>query len=505
VFSRILIIGLLVLSGARTANADASTVLVLPFENLSDRNLDWIGEGIAERIVERLDSQPRLQVFSRDARLVLYDRFGIPPNSAISRATGLKLAWEAGADIIVSGTFTATAEALDVEARIVDVALFRSFPPGKFRGKPGDILPLTNSLAFDLLRKLLPATAALEANNDTNDTMDTPAIGSAFESYIRGMLNPDPQKQSDFFEEAVRLRPQYPDAIFQLGRLLHAERRFTESNTWLQRLGATGPDPVQSQFIIVLNHIYLSEYDPAIRILASLPETYNVLIARGVALANQADQSGMLAALDVWKRAAEMNPLCSEAFFNIGYVSLIKGNLSEAVNRLDQFLKLQGRDAEALFLLARVYERLGRSEESQRTMSQAVRLSQRVDRWWNQPLPKLERLRTAADLPSVEWTPARLARRAKGQDVDQWVESVQKLVDSELYGEALGQLQEMTRVFPVSSDAHLLKAQIYFRQRDYDRAVEEINATLRLEPGDTAALKLKKDLEDQSPSLRNHP
>jgi tetratricopeptide (TPR) repeat protein len=164
---------------------------------------------------------------------------------------------------------------------------------------------------------------------------------------------------------------------------------------------------------------------------------------------------------------------------------------------------LQGRDAEALFLLARVYERLGRIDDSQKTMSEAVRLSPRVERWRNQPLPKLERLRTSADLPSVEWTPSRLARRAKGQDVDLWVESVQKLVDSELYGEAMGQLQEITRVFPASSDAHLLKAQIYFRQRDYDRALEEVDATLRLEPGDTAALKLKKDLEVQSPTPRN--
>ena len=46
---------LVVLAGPVQARADSTTVLVFPFENASnDRTLDWIGEGVAELIIERL-------------------------------------------------------------------------------------------------------------------------------------------------------------------------------------------------------------------------------------------------------------------------------------------------------------------------------------------------------------------------------------------------------------------------------------------------------------------
>ena len=56
---RIFVYMALVLAVTGRASADSSTVLVFPFENLStDRTLDWIGEGIAELIVERLFAIP---------------------------------------------------------------------------------------------------------------------------------------------------------------------------------------------------------------------------------------------------------------------------------------------------------------------------------------------------------------------------------------------------------------------------------------------------------------
>ncbi len=65
-------------------------------------------------------------------------------------------------------------------------------------------------------------------------------------------------------------------------------------------------------------------------------------------------------------------------------------------------LSLRGRDSEALFLLGRTYEKLGRVEESQKLIAQATRLSQRVERWLNQPLPKLERFVTTTSFRTHE-------------------------------------------------------------------------------------------------------
>ena len=83
---RILIYTALALALTSTAHADSSTILVFPFENLSsDRTLDWIGEGISELIIQRLRPEPGVYIFSRDERVAIYDRVGIPETANISR------------------------------------------------------------------------------------------------------------------------------------------------------------------------------------------------------------------------------------------------------------------------------------------------------------------------------------------------------------------------------------------------------------------------------------
>src|SRR5687768_1701905 len=102
VLTRILICGVLavVLCTAVTPVFAATTnLLILPFENQTgDRNVDWLGEGMAELLIEGLDHNRDFYVFDREERLVAFDRIGIPPAVTISRATGLKIAWELGAD-----------------------------------------------------------------------------------------------------------------------------------------------------------------------------------------------------------------------------------------------------------------------------------------------------------------------------------------------------------------------------------------------------------------------
>ena len=96
-FRHILIVAILAVLGSAQVFADASSVLVFPFENQSgDRNLDWIGEGIAELIIERLTSEPGLYVMQREDRLTGFEKLGLPETATISRATAMKLGWIAG-------------------------------------------------------------------------------------------------------------------------------------------------------------------------------------------------------------------------------------------------------------------------------------------------------------------------------------------------------------------------------------------------------------------------
>ena len=444
------IYSVVVLLATTAAGAETRTVLVFPFENLSnDRSLDWIGEGIAELIVEKLQSEPGLYVFSRDERLAAYESTGIPENATISRATELKLGWDCGADWIITGRFSGTAEDFQIAARVVELEIAGASKETEAKGKLEDIIPLTNTVSFDLLRKISPGTPMLEEEYMARP----PTPRSAFENYIRGILSVDPQKRVEFLQTAVRLHPQYMAAMFQLGRTLYLERDLRTSNQWMEKV--SGPNRPQAQFTMGLNYFYIGDYTRSIVTFRELPQTYDVLLNLGSALSLRGDHAAAIAA---WRHAAETDPFGSDAFFNIGYASLEEGDLDAAVRNLGESLRLRGRDSEALFLLGSAYERQGRIDESQRLIAQAARLSQRVERWLTQPIPRLERLSTTASVTKSNeiWTGTRLARRARGQNMTSWLESIQNKIDANLYGEVIRELQDVIRVFPDSSEARSL-------------------------------------------------
>jgi tetratricopeptide (TPR) repeat protein/TolB-like protein len=442
------------------AHADSSTILVFPFENLSnDRTLDWIGEGISELIVERLRPEPGVYVFSRDERVAIYDRIGIPETANVSRATALKLGWDTGADNTITGTFSGTSENFHITARLVDMEAGASSEV-QVEGKLDEVIPLTMTLSLQLLKKIVPGTASLESDY----TARPPTPRSAFENYVRGVLNQDLQKRIELLQTAIRLYPQYSAALFQLGRAYHLQREFRMSNQWLQKLPDSTPDRSQVQFMIGLNFFYLGDYPHAITAFQYLPPIYDVLLNLGAAYSQKGDAAS---AMTAWKRAAMIDPLASDAFFNMGYLSFTRNDYDAAEKSLINSLKLRGRDSEALFLLGRTYEKLGRSDESQKLIAQATRLSQRVERWVTQPLPGLERFVTTTSFRTHEdtWNDKRLARRARGQGATVWLDAIQTDMDAHMFGEALRELRDVMRIFPDSTEARSLLDQVE-RQRN---------------------------------------
>jgi len=213
-----------------------------------------------------------------------------------------------------------------------------------------------------------------------------------------------------------------------------------------------------------LNYFYIGDYPRAIAAFQQLPQTYDVLMNLGAALSRKADDTAAIAA---WKRAAAVDPLASDPFFNIGYVSYLKGDIDAAEQNLFESLKLRGRDSEALFLLGRTYEKKTRPEDSRRLISQATRLSPRVERWVTQPLPRLERFSTATTFRGHDdvWNDQRLTRRARGQDLPSWLEIVQGDIDAYQFGDALRELRDVMRVFPDSAEARSLASEVD-RQRN---------------------------------------
>src|SRR5678816_1537093 len=110
---RIVILGVLFcigvpLSSAVGQNPSADVVMVLPFENTSNRpEYNWVGESFADSLSDLLN-KPGLVVVSRDEREVAYQRLRLPETVIPSRATAIKLARQAKATMIVIGSYSVT-------------------------------------------------------------------------------------------------------------------------------------------------------------------------------------------------------------------------------------------------------------------------------------------------------------------------------------------------------------------------------------------------------------
>jgi tetratricopeptide (TPR) repeat protein len=392
-----------------------TTVLVNAFDNQTgDRTLDWIGQGLAASIGERLSAQRGLYVFGLDERFAEYDRLGVPETVNVSRATAIRMAWEIGADALISGRFSGTYDEFQIHARILNLIDDTTGIEVTIHGKLDEVIPMASSLASQLSKQLIPGSVLPESDYATRP----PVPRSAFEAYVRGIMATDPQRRVELLQDAIRLSPQYRAALFELGRVRYLDSDYKASTELLNRIAANAPEYPQAQFMIAMNAYHLGEYAKAAEIFSALPPTYDVLVNRGASLAASGDT---VAALSAWRRAVEVDPSGTEAPFNMAYLAFSRNEWELASSRLAQFLQEHARDTEAVFLLGRAYDQLGRADESERMTGQALRLSPRLSRWLTQPVPNLVRVRTQFNATELRmsangvWNDARRSRRAAAQ------------------------------------------------------------------------------------------
>src|SRR3982750_1125622 len=114
-------------SVAVSAQKATDTVMVLPFENTSNRpEFNWVGESFALALSDLL-KVPALNVVSNSERKIIQQRLRIPLTTLPSLATSLKLARESGATLLIAGKYNIVpaqgdmAATLNVTTKIVRV------------------------------------------------------------------------------------------------------------------------------------------------------------------------------------------------------------------------------------------------------------------------------------------------------------------------------------------------------------------------------------------------
>ena len=486
------------------SQADDSTpgqgriLLVLPFDNLTNptaidaatvgataeateqTNLDWIREAVPEILNSRFTSAGYLPL-SREDRLYTLDHLGFPETFQPSRATELRLAQTLDANSIVFGSFAANGTKITFKARIVDVPGLHLSKEIFVSGEISQLLPLLNSLAWQLTRVLDPGFSVAE---ETFRAAGSKMRLDAFEQYVRGITERDVDERLRHLKKATELDPQFTTAWLAIGRLQFATQKYEDAAISFGRVTRGDPSELEAGFYRGLAQLFSGNYGHAEESFAAvarvlpLPEVVN---NEGVSLSRRGKD-----AVALYRQAIAADPNDPDYHFNLAVSLNRQGAKAEALAEMERCLKQRATDSEAR-ALAEAWggaDKLGPDKTA--ADAAAIEPLERIKRSYDGAAYR----QAALMLEQVETT--RLAALPAAQRAASLNRTAHDNLDRGLLLEAEREFQAALLADGNSAEAHAGLAQVRERAGDMDGARTEAHAALTARPTAEAYLVLAR-------------
>jgi len=499
---------------AQAPSTAGQTILIVPFDNESKApGLEWIGDSFPELLQARLDS-PTLYVLSRDDRIRAYDRLGIPLELHPSRATVYRVAEQLDVDYVLLGSYSFDGRDFVAKAQLLDMRRQHLLPPMSESDPLTGLIKIETALAWDVLRTLHPD---ISVARDAYISMASQARLDAFEHYIRGVVATSGADQIQQFREAVRLNPNYPEALLHLGKAYYHERQYEQAVLWLVRVPETHPLAREVNFYLGLaaySHGDFARAETAFDFVAArlpLAEVYNNL---GVVTSHRDRKT----ALDYFRKAVDDDPSDSDYHFNLALELYRSGDAAGAARQLHDTVNLWPEDNEAKALLETI------SAQSNPPMLPSVNAGSKLP---------AQRIRTTYDESSFRQlalgiesaAEQRLSKSDVRTHAQFHADRGHELLQQGFIAEAEREFREAISLNVANADAHaglasvleanndaagarleaeqalrlrqfaeplLVLARLDLRDNKVEAASEDVDRALKLEPTNNAALALKR-------------
>ena len=533
-----LILVVLFCVGSLQAQRATDVVMVLPFENTSDKSeFNWVGESFALSLSELL-KVPALHVVSNSERKIIQQRLRIPLTNLPSLATSLKLARESGATLLVSGKYNIvpaqadTAATLNLTAKIIRVNEGR-FLSEVLDGRQvqrdiilndalGNLQTMQGQVAYQILYqrdKALP----FSQNQLIESANKVPA--RAFEAYIKGLLTPAAEARENYFRNALRLyadvTPEgtFADAALELGHLYLGQRKFAEAVDSFERVVSANQrckevaknenkiaqcndeSFAEASFYIGLIKWQQSNYEQALAVLRPLAEdlkltsVYNTLGAIAVQASraekkNEAKSAALLnEGMELLKRAAESAPEDLNVRFNYGLALFLHGDSVESAAQLRPLIASRPTDGETYYVLSKALLQIN-DPTAAAVDNQARTFLTMANRYANLEKEWLKS-KTIVDVPLRVEQPQRkdfvsvvLSRRTSSP-VTAVVNETENLLNQARThfkngndDEAMAVIRRVLAGEPMSAESYLILGKIHLRRGDLDQAISSFKTAI---------------------------
>lgn len=500
----------------------SDVVLILPFENLSGQGeFNWVGESFADSLSELLGAHG-LRVVSSDAREIAYQRLRLPLTVIPSRATSIKLAREAGATLVVLGTYEVTPErdektpaSVRGSAKLVRVNEGRisgkQMPDGRWATHEfffGDALvnlqTVQGKLAYQILYE---QDDKLPFSQNAIVEQATKIPSRAFESYVKGTMlgRAEREKKLAYLQNAMREFEKsspgaiYKQAAFELGHLYYAQNEFDKAAQHFSLLQKRDAHYPEAAFYAALSYWRMGEaqsaLDSLLPLTADMPLTsvYNNAGALAVQIARAEKDASKRAALlkqatAVLSRAVESAPEDPMVRFNYASALMLAADYAAAVEQLREVVKQNPRDPEALFLFSKALEKTGQAEAAAANDNEARKLypgyGHAQVEWQQSQTTSRVGLRLRGDFNRADYIAARNEEEerktatASGANAQDLLVKARDLYAAGRDDEAMTELRDVIRVEPMNPEAYLLTGRIYLRRGELDKAIVQLKTSL---------------------------
>lgn len=486
-------------------------LLVLPFDNETGQpNLEWIREAAPEILNARFASAG-FEPMSRADRIYALDHLGLPQQFQPSRASALKLAQTLDADSIIVGSYRLEGTGIVAVARVLNVPHLRMSDPVMGRGEMRDIIAVFDSLAWRLTRVMDPG---FNVAQETFLAAGANLRLDAFEQYIRGISESDQLERERHLKQSVSLSPNFGPAWMALGWEDFNGQQYEEAAAAFAKVSPNDSNALEAGFYRGLSLLYFGGYPQAQESFAAVARELplaEVLNNEGVAVSRQAkDGTGLFV------QAAAADPNNADYHFNLAVSLKRHESEANAVNELNQCLRLRPNDPEAQQLLAAWKD--PKSADAEDAAEPLERIIRTFDAGaFKQAaivMDQMEATRLAALSPHER--ALKLAGQAKDYFNRGLLLEAERLYQSavsddgslgeahaglaavrERSGDAAGARMEANEALRRSSSlgAYLVLGRLDFSSNHMDEASKDVGAALRLDPQNREAQELSRQIE----------